>query len=148
MKIIMVVVLYINSFSFPGNAELYSKVGVPFVIGTTGGDRDLLHKTVEDAKNYAVISPQMGKQVSHDSENLDQFSVYHVFYTHVVCHSYAAILFPLGCCFSCSYGNYGRAISWSLFWVFLRGISFAVLHFGGFGWTFLSVITFLLKLKD
>lgn len=84
MKILMVLVLYINSFSFAGNAELYSKVGVPFVMGTTGGDRDLLHKTVEDAKNYAVISPQMGKQVNHNSENLDQFSVYHVFYTHVV----------------------------------------------------------------
>ncbi|KAJ1443086.1 hypothetical protein SESBI_00366 [Sesbania bispinosa] len=45
------------------NAELYSKVGVPFVMGTTGGDRDLLYKTVQDSKNYAVISPQMGKQV-------------------------------------------------------------------------------------
>ena len=45
------------------NAELYCRVGVPFVMGTTGGDRDLLHKTVEDSKVYAVISPQMGKQV-------------------------------------------------------------------------------------
>ncbi|KAG2390571.1 4-hydroxy-tetrahydrodipicolinate reductase [Vigna angularis] len=42
-----------------GNAELYCKAGVPFVMGTTGGDRDLLHKTVEDSKNHAVISPQM-----------------------------------------------------------------------------------------
>jgi hypothetical protein len=33
------------------------------VMGTTGGDRDLLYKTVEDFKVYAVISPQMGKQV-------------------------------------------------------------------------------------
>jgi hypothetical protein len=32
-------------------------------MGTTGGDRDLLYKTVEDFKVYAVISPQMGKQV-------------------------------------------------------------------------------------
>ncbi|CAB4319303.1 unnamed protein product [Prunus armeniaca] len=45
------------------NAELYGKVGVPFVMGTTGGDRDQLYKTVEDSKVYAVISPQMGKQV-------------------------------------------------------------------------------------
>ncbi|WRX22929.1 Dihydrodipicolinate reductase [Theobroma cacao] len=45
------------------NAELYSKVGVPFVMGTTGGDRDRLYKTVEDSNVYAVISPQMGKQV-------------------------------------------------------------------------------------
>jgi hypothetical protein len=122
-------VLFINSFSFAGNAELYSKVGVPFVIGTTGGDRDLLYKTVEDSKNYAVISPQMGKQVNHNSENLEKFfylSCFTSFGTPVFCHPYTAILFPLGCCFSCSYGNYGRAISWSLFWVFLTGISFAV----------------------
>lgn len=46
------------------NAELYSKVGVPFVMGTTGGDRNKLYETVEEAKIYAVISPQMGKQVS------------------------------------------------------------------------------------
>ncbi|KAL0560809.1 hypothetical protein IC582_001223 [Cucumis melo] len=45
------------------NAELYCKVGVPFVMGTTGGDRDRLYKTVDDSKVYAVISPQMGKQV-------------------------------------------------------------------------------------
>ncbi|XVF75920.1 hypothetical protein PTKIN_Ptkin13bG0225600 [Pterospermum kingtungense] len=45
------------------NAELYCKVGVPFVMGTTGGDRDRLYKTVEESKVYAVISPQMGKQV-------------------------------------------------------------------------------------
>ncbi|KAL5994202.1 4-hydroxy-tetrahydrodipicolinate reductase 1, chloroplastic [Asimina triloba] len=32
-------------------------------MGTTGGDRQKLYKTVEDAKVYAVISPQMGKQV-------------------------------------------------------------------------------------
>lgn len=32
-------------------------------MGTTGGDRERLFKTVEDAKVYAVISPQMGKQV-------------------------------------------------------------------------------------
>jgi 4-hydroxy-tetrahydrodipicolinate reductase len=32
-------------------------------MGTTGGNRQLLHKTVEDANVYAVISPQMGKQV-------------------------------------------------------------------------------------
>lgn len=45
------------------NAELYGKVGVPFVMGTTGGDRTRLYKTVEESKIYAVISPQMGKQV-------------------------------------------------------------------------------------
>ncbi|WJX92567.1 4-hydroxy-tetrahydrodipicolinate reductase 2, chloroplastic [Trifolium repens] len=59
----LIIVDYTVPDAVNGNAELYSKVGVPFVIGTTGGDRDLLYKTVEDSKNYAVISPQMGKQV-------------------------------------------------------------------------------------
>ncbi|OIW04617.1 hypothetical protein TanjilG_30515 [Lupinus angustifolius] len=59
----LVVVDYTAPTAVNGNAELYCKVGVPFVMGTTGGDRELLHKTVEDSKVYAVISPQMGKQV-------------------------------------------------------------------------------------
>ncbi|KAJ1429539.1 hypothetical protein SESBI_08311 [Sesbania bispinosa] len=59
----LIVVDYTVPTAVNGNAELYSKVGVPFVMGTTGGDRDLLYKTVQDSKNYAVISPQMGKQV-------------------------------------------------------------------------------------
>lgn len=80
MKSLTVLVLFMNSsinltlflfcffvlLSYAGNAELYSKVGVPFVMGTTGGDRELLYKTVNDSKNYAVISPQMGKQVYHN----------------------------------------------------------------------------------
>lgn len=45
------------------NAELYIKHGVPFVMGTTGGDRDKLLADVKDAGLYAVIAPQMGKQV-------------------------------------------------------------------------------------
>ncbi|RWW07363.1 hypothetical protein GW17_00029256 [Ensete ventricosum] len=32
-------------------------------MGTTGGDRHMLYKTVQDANVYALISPQMGKQV-------------------------------------------------------------------------------------
>ncbi|XP_076926398.1 4-hydroxy-tetrahydrodipicolinate reductase 2, chloroplastic-like [Bidens hawaiensis] len=59
--------LIVIDFTVPNavndNAELYCKAGVPFVMGTTGGDRDLLYTTVEDAMLYAVISPQMGKQV-------------------------------------------------------------------------------------
>lgn len=49
--------------TFAANAELYCKLGLPFVMGTTGGDRQLLYKSVQDSNNYALISPQMGKQV-------------------------------------------------------------------------------------
>ncbi|KAA8522740.1 hypothetical protein F0562_009098 [Nyssa sinensis] len=59
----LIVVDYTVPAAVNDNAELYSKVGVPFVMGTTGGDRERLYKTVEDSKVYAVISPQMGKQV-------------------------------------------------------------------------------------
>ncbi|KAL8467955.1 hypothetical protein ACS0TY_031269 [Phlomoides rotata] len=59
----LIVVDYTVPAAVNGNAELYCKVGVPFVLGTTGGDRELLYKTVDDSKVYAVISPQMGKQV-------------------------------------------------------------------------------------
>ncbi|XP_057824368.2 probable 4-hydroxy-tetrahydrodipicolinate reductase 2, chloroplastic [Cryptomeria japonica] len=38
-------------------------MGVPFVMGTTGGDREKLLDVVRKANNYAVIAPQMGKQV-------------------------------------------------------------------------------------
>jgi hypothetical protein len=47
------------------NAELYCKLGLPFVMGTTGGDREMLYKTVKSSDVYAVISPQMGKQVHY-----------------------------------------------------------------------------------
>jgi len=45
------------------NAEFYVRHGLPFVMGTTGGDRAKLFKTVEDAGLYAVIAANMGKQI-------------------------------------------------------------------------------------
>ncbi|KAL8531378.1 hypothetical protein ACS0TY_008117 [Phlomoides rotata] len=59
----LIVVDYTVPAAVNGNVELYCKYGVPFVLGTTGGDTELLYKTVDDSKVYAVISPQMGKQV-------------------------------------------------------------------------------------
>uniref|UniRef100_A0A0E0NSC6 4-hydroxy-tetrahydrodipicolinate reductase n=1 Tax=Oryza rufipogon TaxID=4529 RepID=A0A0E0NSC6_ORYRU len=59
----VVVVDYTAPDSVNANAELYCKLGLPFVMGTTGGDRQLLYKSVQDSNNYALISPQMGKQV-------------------------------------------------------------------------------------
>ncbi|TVT99213.1 hypothetical protein EJB05_55428, partial [Eragrostis curvula] len=59
----LIVVDYTVPDAVNANAELYCKMGLPFVMGTTGGDRQLLKKTVQDSNIYAVISPQMGKQV-------------------------------------------------------------------------------------
>jgi 4-hydroxy-tetrahydrodipicolinate reductase len=43
--------------------SFYVQNQLPFVMGTTGGDRARLLKEVEDAGLYAVVAPQMGKQV-------------------------------------------------------------------------------------
>ncbi|CAK9155994.1 unnamed protein product [Ilex paraguariensis] len=59
----LIVVDYTVPAAVNDNVELYCKIGVPFVMGTTGGDRNRLYKTVESSKVYAVISPQMGKQL-------------------------------------------------------------------------------------
>lgn len=45
------------------NARFYISNKLPFVMGTTGGDRELLIKEVKDSGVYAVIAPNMGKQI-------------------------------------------------------------------------------------
>ena len=45
------------------NAEFYCKRGLPFVMGTTGGDREKLIQTVLDSRVCAVIAPNMAKQI-------------------------------------------------------------------------------------
>lgn len=44
-------------------ADFYNRHKTPFVMGTTGGDRARLLKETEDSKNFAVIAPNMGKQI-------------------------------------------------------------------------------------
>jgi 4-hydroxy-tetrahydrodipicolinate reductase len=46
-----------------GNAEFYCKFSLPFVMGTTGGDRKLLEDTVVSSSIAAVIAPNMAKQI-------------------------------------------------------------------------------------
>ena len=45
------------------NADFYCKTGLPFVMGTTGGDREMLIQTVRKATVCAVIAPNMAKQI-------------------------------------------------------------------------------------
>ena len=45
------------------NAEFYCRNNLPFVMGTTGCDRDLLTKTVASSSIPAVIAPNMAKQI-------------------------------------------------------------------------------------
>jgi 4-hydroxy-tetrahydrodipicolinate reductase len=54
-------------FTHPGavnsNAVFYCQQAIPFVMGTTGGDRDRLLSTVENSDTVAVIAPNMAKQI-------------------------------------------------------------------------------------
>jgi 4-hydroxy-tetrahydrodipicolinate reductase len=45
------------------NAEFYGRHRLPFVMGTTGGDRAGLESAVVDNGNVAVIAPNMAKQI-------------------------------------------------------------------------------------
>ena len=46
-----------------GNCDLYSALQVPFVLGTTGGDREALMRVVKTSGVRAVIAPNMCKQI-------------------------------------------------------------------------------------
>jgi len=45
------------------NAEWYARHRLPFVMGTTGGDRAALNACVDAAAVYCVIAPNMAKQI-------------------------------------------------------------------------------------
>ncbi len=45
------------------NGAFYCRNALPFVMGTTGGNRDLLAETVRKSSTAAVIAPNMAKQI-------------------------------------------------------------------------------------
>ncbi|MFO7749978.1 MAG: dihydrodipicolinate reductase [Desulfobacteraceae bacterium] len=54
---------YTHPSAVNANARFYAKNGLAFVMGTTGGDREELEKTVLNASICAVIAPNMAKQI-------------------------------------------------------------------------------------
>lgn len=54
---------YTHPSAVNGNAEFYCKHNLPFVMGTTGGDRRLLEDTIKKSSIPAVIAPNMAKQI-------------------------------------------------------------------------------------
>lgn len=58
---------YVIDFTHPSavnaNAEFYVEQNIPFVMGTTGGDREKLEKTVTSGSVPAVIAPNMAEQI-------------------------------------------------------------------------------------
>lgn len=45
------------------NVDIYTERKCPFVMGTTGGDRAKMMKVTTDSETYAVIAPNMCKQI-------------------------------------------------------------------------------------
>jgi 4-hydroxy-tetrahydrodipicolinate reductase len=54
---------YTHPTAVNANAEFYCRRGLPFVMGTTGGDRAALEETVRRSDIAAVIAPNMAKQI-------------------------------------------------------------------------------------
>ncbi|KAL3784676.1 hypothetical protein ACHAWO_004891 [Cyclotella atomus] len=57
------VIDYTHPSAVNSNAVFYAENKLPFVMGTTGGDRDQLMKDMESRNAFAVIAPNMGKQI-------------------------------------------------------------------------------------
>ncbi len=54
---------YTHPSAVNANAAFYCRHNLPFVMGTTGGDRRQLLQTVEESTIPAVIAPNMAKQI-------------------------------------------------------------------------------------
>lgn len=54
---------YTHPSAVNDNADFYVRHGIPFVMGTTGGDREALAKLVADKNHPSVIAPNMAKQI-------------------------------------------------------------------------------------
>ena len=54
---------YTHPSAVNSNAKFYVEQKLPFVMGTTGGDREKLMDGVNGAKHFAVIAPNMAKQI-------------------------------------------------------------------------------------
>ncbi|MBF0302053.1 MAG: dihydrodipicolinate reductase [Desulfamplus sp.] len=59
----MIAVDFTHPTAVNKNGEFYVKFNIPFVMGTTGGDRQALSKTVLSSSISAVIAPNMAKQI-------------------------------------------------------------------------------------
>jgi 4-hydroxy-tetrahydrodipicolinate reductase len=54
---------YTHPSAVTSNAEFYCKHELPFVMGTTGGNREKLNQIVRNSKVPAIIAPNMAKQI-------------------------------------------------------------------------------------
>jgi 4-hydroxy-tetrahydrodipicolinate reductase len=54
---------YTHPSAVNANAEFYCRHRLPFVMGTTGGDRRQLENTIRSSEIAAVVAPNMAKQI-------------------------------------------------------------------------------------
>ena len=54
---------YTHPSAVNDNARFYCNHNLPFVMGTTGGDRLQLKRSVKDSDTIAIIAPNMAKQI-------------------------------------------------------------------------------------
>ncbi len=59
----IIMIDYTHPTATHDNAAYYCRHGFPFVMGTTGGNRDLLTEAVRNSNISAIIAPNMGKQI-------------------------------------------------------------------------------------
>jgi len=59
----LIVIDFTHPTAVNPNAEIYTALKVPYVMGTTGGDREKLMKSTQDSGTYALIAPNMCKQI-------------------------------------------------------------------------------------
>ncbi len=58
-----IIIDYTHPAAVNSNVALYCRHSIFFVLGTTGGDRDLMMETVKNSSVSAVIAPNMAKQI-------------------------------------------------------------------------------------
>ena len=83
--------LYMEDISESDGAEnvaFYARNSIPFVVGTTGGDREKLMQDARAGNSYAVIAPQMGKQVWHILDHSAAYSEHSQFCTAMHAREY------------------------------------------------------------
>ena len=70
----LIAVDYTQPTAVNGNAEFYCKNKIPFVMGTTGGDRNKLEETVRNSEICAVIATNMATPIIALQDFLEQFA--------------------------------------------------------------------------
>jgi len=70
----LIAVDYTHPDAVNSNALFYQTYQIPFVMGTTGGDREQLIQSTLQSNTYAVIAPNMGKQIVALQTMLDKMA--------------------------------------------------------------------------